>query len=202
MAVRLNSKMPRLTVDDFVRTATDGTVTSKYSPPGQTSLEGLLFPDTYQISNAETSAQVINRMVKLMERVGAQENLDAARRAAWAASPYEILIIASMIEREAKFDEDRPKIARVIYNRLFARMPLQIDATLFYGQDPNASFADLKAIDTPYNTYLHDGPAPDADRQPRSGVDRGGAATRHRTRARATRSAPAWRRTTASTCTT
>jgi len=159
MAVRLNSKMPRLTVDDFVRTATDGSVTSKYSPPGQTSLEGLLFPDTYQISNAETSAQVINRMVKLMERVGAQENLDALA-AQQGRSPYEILIIASMIEREAKFDEDRPKIARVIYNRLFARMPLQIDATLFYGQDPNAAFADLKAIDTPYNTYLHDGLPP------------------------------------------
>ena len=56
------------------------------------------------------------------------------------SAPYQVLIIASMIEREAKVDEDRPKIARVIYNRLVrCGMPLQIDATLFYGQDPDAA---------------------------------------------------------------
>jgi UPF0755 protein len=159
MAVRLNSKLPRLTVDDFIRTATDGTVTSKYLPPGQTSLEGLLFPDTYQVSNAETAAQVINRMVGLMERVAAQENLDGGA-VQLGKTPYEILIIASMIEREAKFDSDRAKIARVIYNRLYLGTPLQIDATLYYGQDPNASFTDLKALDSPYNTYLHAGLPP------------------------------------------
>jgi UPF0755 protein len=159
MAVRLNAKLPRLTVDDFVKTATDGTVTSTYLPPGQTSLEGLLFPDTYQVSNAETSAQVISRMVKLMERVGAQENLDV-RAAQLGRTPYEILIIASMIEREAKFDVDRAKIARVIYNRLYLNVSLDIDATLYYGQDPNAAFSDLKALDTPYNTYLHKGLPP------------------------------------------
>ena len=49
-------------------------------------------------------------------------------------TPYQVLIIASMIEREAKVDEDRPKIARVIYNRLFLGMPLQIDATLLLRQ--------------------------------------------------------------------
>ncbi|MFT3854603.1 MAG: endolytic transglycosylase MltG [Ilumatobacteraceae bacterium] len=159
MAERLNAKMPRLTVDDFVTTATDGTVTSEYLPEGQTSLEGLLFPDTYQVSNAETSAQIINRMVELMERVGTQERL-VARAYEMGFSAYQVLTVASMIEREAKFDVDRPKIARVIYNRLKFGMPLQIDATLFYGQDPNASFADLKALDTPYNTYLHEGLPP------------------------------------------
>ncbi len=58
------------------------------------------------------------------------------------------------------FDSDLAKIARVIYNRLFLKTPLQIDATLFYGQDPNATFADVKDIDTPYNTYLHPGLPP------------------------------------------
>jgi UPF0755 protein len=100
-------------------------------------------------------------MVSLMERVGAQENIDA-RAAQLGLSPYQVLIVASMIEREAKFDADRGKIARVIYNRLspFVNMPLQIDATLFYGQDPNATFAQVKDIDTPYNTYLHNGLPP------------------------------------------
>jgi UPF0755 protein len=65
-----------------------------------------------------------------------------------------------MIEREAKFDVDRPKIARVIYNRLAAGMLLQIDATLLYGQPPGTPFADVKNIDTPYNTYMHPGLPP------------------------------------------
>ena len=75
MAARVTSKMPRLTVDDFVA-ATDGTVTSRL--PARADLaRGPAVPRHLQVSNAETSAQVINRMVKLMERVGAQENLDA-----------------------------------------------------------------------------------------------------------------------------
>lgn len=161
MAVRLNTVSPRLSVADFTTAATNGVVRGKYSPDGQNSLEGLLFPDTYQVSNAESATQVVNRMVALMERVGAQENLDA-RAAALGYTPYQILTVASMIEREAKFDSDRGKIARVIYNRLspYVNMPLQIDATLFYGQDPNATFAQVKGVDTPYNTYLHQGLPP------------------------------------------
>jgi UPF0755 protein len=65
-----------------------------------------------------------------------------------------------MIEEEAKLDEDRPKIARVIYNRLYVQMPLQIDATVYYGQDRSIPFPDLRQIDTPYNTYLRMGLPP------------------------------------------
>jgi len=71
-----------------------------------------------------------------------------------------VLIIASMIEREAKVDEDRAKIGRVIYNRLFLGMPLQIDATLYYGQDAETPFRVLKERDTPYNTYRYPGLPP------------------------------------------
>ncbi|MEO5902243.1 MAG: endolytic transglycosylase MltG, partial [Ilumatobacteraceae bacterium] len=115
----------------------------------------------YQVSNSESEAQLAERMVALMERLGSQEDIDTGA-ASYGRTPYEILIIASMIEREAKFDSDRGKIARVIYNRLspYVNMPLQIDATLFYGQDPNATFAQVKDIDTPYNTYLHQGLPP------------------------------------------
>ena len=65
-----------------------------------------------------------------------------------------------MIEEEAKLDEDRPKIARVIYNRLFIQMPLQIDATVLYGQDRTRPFPELRQTDTPWNTYLHQGLPP------------------------------------------
>jgi cell division protein YceG involved in septum cleavage len=71
-----------------------------------------------------------------------------------------VLIVASMIEREAKFDEDRPKIARVIYNRLALDMDLQIDATLLYGTPAGTKVRDVRYLDTPYNTYMHPGLPP------------------------------------------
>ena len=65
-----------------------------------------------------------------------------------------------MIQKEAKLPEDRPKIARVIYNRLYIGMLLQIDATLYYGTDRATPFPELRQTDFPYNTYLHQGLPP------------------------------------------
>lgn len=159
MAARLQEKVPRLQAVKFDNAATDGTVTSTLLPEGVTSLEGLLFPDTYQVSNSESERQVVERMVQLTERVADQEDL-VNGAAALGLSPYQVLIVASMIEREARVDEDRPKIARVIYNRLVLGMPLQIDATLYYQQDGDRPFSELRDLDTPYNTYLHTGLPP------------------------------------------
>jgi UPF0755 protein len=159
MAQRLAEEQPRLTADGFLVAANDPTVGSALRPAGITSLEGLLFPDTYQVSNADNEAQVVERMVGLMERVADQEGLvDGA--AELGRTPYEILVIASMIEEEAKLDEDRAKIARVVYNRLYVQMPLQIDAAVYYQQDRSVPFSDLRQIDTPYNTYLRMGLPP------------------------------------------
>ena len=66
-----------MTAAEFIAAANDPAVVSALRPPGVTSLEGLLFPDTYQVSNAENEAQVVERMVSLMERVGRQEDLEA-----------------------------------------------------------------------------------------------------------------------------
>lgn len=159
MAARLEEKVPRLSAVDFGIAATDGSVTSALLPAGTTSLEGLLFPDTYQVSNSETAAQLVQRMVRLTERVAEQENL-VAGSAGMLLTPYQVLIIASLIEREARVDEDRPKIARVILNRLALGMPLQIDASLYYHQDGSRPFSELRDLDTPYNTYLHTGLPP------------------------------------------
>ena len=127
-------------------------------------MEGLLFPATYRVYNADSERQVITRMAEQMERVGAQEEIAAGPLGIPAEyTPYEILVIASMIEREAKTDEDRPLIARVIYNRLANAVPLQIDATLLYNAPPelvdveDIDFDALRAIDTPWNTYMHAG---------------------------------------------
>jgi UPF0755 protein len=160
MADRLAAEIPRLDRDLFVAAATDGSIQSPFGAAGQPSLEGLLFPDTYQISNADNEAQVVERMATLMERVaGNQEDL-VEGSAALGHSPYEILIIASMIEKEAKLDEDRAKIARVIYNRLFLQINLQIDATLYYEGDRETSFPVLRNTPGPYNSYLNPGLPP------------------------------------------
>ena len=159
MGERLASKLTFMTVDDFVAAATDGSVVSELSPSGNTSLEGLLFPDTYQISGDGTEAGVVKTLVEMMQRVARQTDLVAGAKAR-GLSPYELLIVASMVEREAKVAEDRPKIAQVIYNRLELGMNLEIDAAVKYGQDPSMTWLEMKAADTPYNVYLKKGLPP------------------------------------------
>jgi len=159
MGTRVERDLPTMTAADFVAAAASPDLHSAYEPPGATNVEGLLFPDTYQVAGNESETQLIARMMTLMERVGRQLNIDDKAKAL-GLTPYQVLIVASMIEREAKFDVDRAKIARVIYNRLFLGAPLQIDATLYYGQPAGTAFDTLKAIDTPYNSYLHTGLPP------------------------------------------
>ena len=159
MSQRLTTKLPRTDPLAFMTAVTDGSIRSPIQPEGVTSLEGLLFPDTYQVSADETPSHVAQRMVDLMDLVVRQEDV-VAKGYALGLSAYQVLIIASMIEREAKVDEDRPKIARVILNRLALGMPLQIDATLLYGQPDGSSPTALSLIDTPYNTYMHVGLPP------------------------------------------
>ena len=159
MGQRLAEKTLRLNAEQFIAMASDPSVETKYRPAGQTSLEGLLFPDTYQISGDQNELQVVQQLAKQMVRVASQEGLDDSE-AKVGLAPYKVLIVASMIEREAKKDADRAKIARVIYNRLELKMPLQIDATLLYGAPADVDFATLKASEGPYNTYLNKGLPP------------------------------------------
>lgn len=156
---RLVANAPQISIERFNEVVALGELRSKYQPEGQVSIEGMLFPDTYQVAGNDTPETVLQRMLGLMERVGRQENL-AESNSSVGVSPYKALIIASLIEREAKVGEDRAKIARVIYNRLALGMKLQIDATLYYGAAAGAQFSELKAIDTPYNTYLNKGLPP------------------------------------------
>lgn len=164
MAQRLGEEVKSVNESDFLLKTGDtsaeiSAVRSVYQPESVTTLEGLLFPDTYLINGDQTATQVAQQMLKLMERVGRQEGLDDSMNAV-GLSPYQVLTIASIIEREAKVPEDRAKISRVIYNRLSLGMPLEIDATLFYKQNTDLPFLELKAIDSPYNTYLYTGLPP------------------------------------------
>jgi UPF0755 protein len=159
MSERLSAKLPRTDPTAFMTAVTDGSIRPAIMPEGINSLEGLLFPDTYQISADETPSHIAQRMVDLMDLVLRQEDV-VAKGYPLGLSAYQVLIIASMVEREAKVDEDRPKIARVILNRLALGMPLQIDATLLYNQPAGSSPTALSTVDTPYNTYMHTGLPP------------------------------------------
>jgi UPF0755 protein len=158
MGKRLERDMPRITQADWQEAVTSGEVASEWAPPG-TPLEGLLFPDTYQISGDESALNVAKRMARLMDQIGERQGLDKAPQNL-GISPYQVLTVASLIEKEAKFDEERPLIARVIYNRMFFGMPLQIDAALFYGLPDGTSFNDARARADGYNTYENVGLPP------------------------------------------
>ena len=159
MATRLSEKMTFMKAEDFVAAANSPDTASTLRPKSVSSLEGLLFPDTYQISGDDTESRVVARLSSMMERVSRQVDLAAGAKAR-GFSPYEVLIIASLIEREAKVSSDRPKIAQVIYNRLSKKMKLEIDASVKYGQDSAMSWTDMKATNTPYNTYINAGLPP------------------------------------------
>jgi UPF0755 protein len=101
------------------------------APKGTKSLEGFLFPDTYQLrSRTATARQLVDMQVRTFRREFSKVDLARAKRR--HLSRYDVLIIASMIEREAQVAKDRRLISAVIYNRLQKGIPLGIDATLRY----------------------------------------------------------------------
>jgi UPF0755 protein len=124
--------------------------------------EGLFFPDTYFFAAGATDLSLLRRAYRMQ-----QDRLSAA----WArrapdlplATPYEALILASIVEKETGRASDRPLIASVFINRLRARMRLQTDPTVIYGLgdafDGNLRKRDLET-DTPYNTYTREGLPP------------------------------------------
>jgi cell division protein YceG involved in septum cleavage len=126
-----------------------------YGGDHPSSLEGFLFPATYELPRHPTVDDLIGRQLDAFKQYFSKVNLRYAKSK--NLTPYDVLIIASMIEREAVVDKDRPLIAAVIYNRLRDDMPLQIDATIRYAENnwtKPLTESDLQ-IDSPYNTYTN-----------------------------------------------
>jgi UPF0755 protein len=116
-------------------------------------LEGFLFPATYEFTEKTTTRQMVNAQLAAFQKNWAKVNMRYARSK--KLTPYDVLVIASMIEKEVIAPEERPLVAAVIYNRLKARMTLGIDATLRYGLDipPTESIRQSQLdSDNPYNT--------------------------------------------------
>jgi uncharacterized YceG family protein len=124
-------------------------------------LEGFLFPATYEFTKRTTTRQLVNQQLAAFEKNWAKVNMRYARSR--NLTPYDVLIIASMIEREVVVPEERPLVAAVIYNRLKAGMALGIDATIRYGLGVPAteSLRESHLADpTPYNSRIHAGLPP------------------------------------------
>ncbi|MBN1694080.1 endolytic transglycosylase MltG [candidate division WOR-3 bacterium] len=126
----------------------------------QPTMEGYLFPDTYIFYKGEKPENIIRKMVsKLFEVVKPSQKFKIK---SMEFSAHEILTIASMVEREAMVDREKPIIASVIYNRLEKNMPLQIDATVIYAlgmHKTRVMYKDLR-VKSPYNTYRNRGLPP------------------------------------------
>lgn len=160
MLVTLAEQTP-FTVAQMRATLLNGSVISSYLPKADTledvaeiaRWEGLLFPDTYEFRADATADEVLQRLARTLEtRI---EEIDWTAFDETELTRYDALIIASLIEREAKLDEDRPLISSVIHNRLREGILLQVDATVIYAIGENRGRvleSDLE-IDSPYNTY-------------------------------------------------
>jgi UPF0755 protein len=124
--------------------------------------EGFLFPETYFFPLNEDPAVVVRAMLEQMKRQFIAPLWEpAARQRPWGGL-QQVVNLASLVEREARLDQERALIAGVLLNRLHKNMPLQCDATVQYALGDHRdrlTYRDLK-VDSPYNTYLHPGLPP------------------------------------------
>jgi len=152
IAERKKGKPVALARASYVR-ATKSLVVPCFAPHKQAKVEGFLFPATYDFLAKTTSKQLVGSQLKAFCTNWKKVDLSYARSK--NLTPYDVLIIASMIEKETVAPAERPLVAAVIYNRLHLQMPLQIDATLRYGLHipPTRSITQSElASASPYNT--------------------------------------------------
>lgn len=142
----------KLSEREYLR-LTKTTPAPKGFPKDVPNLEGFLFPATYDFTEDTTTKELVGDQLEAFDRNWSQIDLKYA--ASKNLEPYEVLIIASMIEKEVQVPKERPLVAAVIYNRLRVGLPLGIDATIRYGLDIPPTQAILQSqldSDSPYNT--------------------------------------------------
>jgi UPF0755 protein len=148
--------------EDFVKVAQSDKALIADLAPGAPSLEGYLFPDTYQFSRMQTMQDMAAAMVKQFRQVAHQIGLIAAPGTTDIERP---VIMASIVEKETAVAEERPLVASVYYNRLAKNIALDADPSIIYaellaGTYTGALHHDDMRFDSPYNTYRHAGLPP------------------------------------------
>ena len=162
IAIRERQVTPVLTGAGYARATVRARPPQGFAPlVGRKSIEGFLFPALYHFGPSTTGSELVAAQIRAFEREWRRVDLRAARTRGRA--PYDVLVIASMIERETVAPEERRLVSAVIYNRLARGMPLAIDATLRYGLGiPGTrplTAAHLRSS-SPYNTRRFKGLPP------------------------------------------
>lgn len=148
--------------EDFLKAAADFTPYDymRKRPNVFYAAEGFLFPDTYAVESDTEIAEIMELMARTLDDRLTKKMRTRAEE--MGLSIYDLITLASLVEREVRFPEDRPIVAQVLLKRLKLNMPLQTDATLQYLMDTpkeEVSITDTQ-IDSPYNTYQHVGLPP------------------------------------------
>jgi peptidoglycan lytic transglycosylase G len=153
---------PKLDAEEYLVASARSLLPGKFAGDGKRrALEGFLFPATYDFTAKTTSQQLVAAQLKAFRRNWAK--IDLRYASSKNLTPYDVLIIASMIEKEVVAPDERGRVAGVIYNRLRAGMKLGIDATIRYalGVPATESLRESQLKDpTPYNTREHVGLPP------------------------------------------
>jgi cell division protein YceG involved in septum cleavage len=162
IAIARRGVTPRLTRAGYVRAIAATTPPRPFRKDwGGRSLEGFLFPATYEFSQFTSSEKLVRDQLRAFGRQWNKVDLRYARSK--NLTPYDVLIIASMVEKEAVAPRERPLVAAVIYNRLREGMVLGIDATIRYGRNvpgtESLKQSDIES-DDPYNTRRRAGLPP------------------------------------------
>jgi UPF0755 protein len=162
LAKQRRSVTPRLDAQRYLAATANSKFARRFARDGKAhSLEGFLFPATYEFTRRTRSGQLVEDQLEAFRRAWAKVDLAYARSK--KLTPYDVLIIASMIEKEVVAPEERRLVAAVIYNRLRDGIKLGIDATIRYALDvpPTASLRESHLTHpTPYNTREHLGLPP------------------------------------------
>jgi UPF0755 protein len=145
----------------FAALANSGTLHSPWQPVGSTNLDGLLGTGEYVVVPGETDSQLLTLMIDRFDTEADAAGLTAGS-AALGLTPYQVITVASIVEKEGVIAKNLGPVARVILNRLHNDMPLQMDSTVLYaeGRDGGSVTATDLQLQSPYNTYLNKGLTP------------------------------------------
>jgi peptidoglycan lytic transglycosylase G len=162
IAAQKRKKKTRISAPAYLRLTERSRLPGQFARDGRSrQLEGFLFPATYEFLPKTTTKQLVNKQLTAFRRNWGKVKLAYAQSK--NLTPYDVLIIASMVEKETLAPQERPLVAAVIYNRLKAGMPLGIDATIRYGLNVPGTESLRQshlANPTPYNTRIHAGLPP------------------------------------------
>ncbi len=161
IARRKRKIRPKLSPQAYLRWTSSRPLPDGFKGTKAPNLEGFLFPATYEFTADTTSRALVRKQLDAFERAWKGVDLRYARSR--RLTPYDVLVIASMVEEEVRVARERPLVAAVIYNRLRAGIPLGIDATIRYGLGvpPTQALRESQLADpNPYNTRVHTGLPP------------------------------------------